>query len=125
MSDFISFTFSGIEVAVKCDKAGKLNVASTESDGSFSVEFPSPAPQSCLAKILGGPNQLYVSKSSKVSQVITNEPKPYTLSAPLVFYTRPPSSFGSSKTFDIPLPPEWGFAPSSYYFPFFPIIGIP
>ncbi|RZB76524.1 hypothetical protein D0Y65_034816, partial [Glycine soja] len=33
--------------------------------------------------------------------------------------------FGSSKSFDLPLPREWGLAPSSFYVPFFPIIGIP
>ncbi|KAI3461279.1 hypothetical protein Pfo_017942 [Paulownia fortunei] len=33
--------------------------------------------------------------------------------------------FGSSKTVDLPRPREWGLAPTSYYMPFIPIIGIP
>ncbi|KAL9677612.1 hypothetical protein QQ045_005845 [Rhodiola kirilowii] len=133
------FDYSGIEVAVKCDKVEKINKVSTESDGSFSMELPSQisspaASQTCLAMLVGGPSQLYVSKSNTVSKITPtkttlNEPNSYTTSTPLVFYTIRPSSLksqvGSSKTIDIPLPPEWGLAPSSYYVPFFPIIGIP
>uniref|UniRef100_A0A7N0VEI2 Pollen Ole e 1 allergen and extensin family protein n=1 Tax=Kalanchoe fedtschenkoi TaxID=63787 RepID=A0A7N0VEI2_KALFE len=128
------FDYSGIEVAVKCDKAEKLSVVSTDSDGSFSVtELPVSSPASCLAKLVGGPSQLYVPKSNTVSRVIPTtthkELNAYTLSTPLAFYTSrpatPKSQLGSSKNIDIPLPPEWGLAPSSYYVPFFPIIGIP
>ena len=35
------------------------------------------------------------------------------------------NKFGSSKAIDLSLPPEWGLAPSRYYIPFIPIIGIP
>lgn len=137
---------SGIKVLVKCDQVKKLAMATTEADGSFEVKLPSdhsksPAALPCLAKILGGTNQLYASRKAKVSEIVKtphhDSKYSYTISTPLGFSTSCPLSiedqaackakneFGSSKTIDLPLPPEWGLAPSSYYIPFFPIIGIP
>ncbi|XWS52832.1 hypothetical protein CRYUN_Cryun11dG0106000 [Craigia yunnanensis] len=121
------YNFSGIKVAVNCAQ----------------VELPTdtskttPTPLNCLAKLLGGPNQLYAWKKSLVSKVVkAYELNSYTISTPLAFSTScplaskdakcgSPKQIGSSKTIDLPLPPEWGLAPSSYYIPFFPIIGIP
>ncbi|XP_052184678.1 uncharacterized protein LOC127796542 [Diospyros lotus] len=133
---------SGIKVVVKCSQVKKLAVATTGKDGTFEMELPSdtstPSSTSssvnCLAKIMGGPRQLYTSRKDTVARTVKvpDESESYTISKPLKFYASlPPSSqndngnFGSSKTVDLPLPPEWGLAPSSYYFPFFPIIGIP
>lgn len=141
---FSLYPFSGINVVVKCDKVKKQVVSTTENDGSFTTELPSDTPQSfaqtanCLAKLLGGPNQLYASRKNMVSEVVkSHEPNSYTIATPLAFSTTCPSAknnakcsahdaaIGSSKTVDIPLPREWGLAPSSYYVPFIPIIGIP
>ncbi|XVF19687.1 hypothetical protein REPUB_Repub11eG0132000 [Reevesia pubescens] len=139
------YDFSGIKVVVKCGQLKKLATATAEENGSFKVELPSdtekttPKPLNCLAKLVGGPNQLYAWKKNLVSNVVkAHELNSYTISTPLVFSTScplaskldakcgaAPNQIGSSKTFDLPLPPEWGFAPSSYYVPFFPIIGIP
>lgn len=119
---------------MKCEGVKKLAVAATEYDGSFKVELPSDH-TSCLAKLLGGPVQLYASRQNQVSQIIKGkEQNSYTISTPLSFMTSCPQNtkckavkkqFGSSKTVDLPLPPEWGLAPSSYYVPVFPIIGVP
>ncbi|XVE79218.1 hypothetical protein DITRI_Ditri14bG0040000 [Diplodiscus trichospermus] len=139
------YDFSGIKVAVKCAQVKKLATATSEEDGSFKVELPSDTskttatPPNCLAKLLGGPNQLYGWRKDLVSKVIkANELNSYTISTPLAFSTSCPllaskdiakceasSQLGSSKTVDLPLPPEWGLPPSSYYVPVFPIIGIP
>ncbi|KAI8524358.1 hypothetical protein RHMOL_Rhmol13G0144500 [Rhododendron molle] len=137
---------SGIKVQVKCSQVKKMAMATTGQDGTFQTELPSdtPAttqtsPSSCIAKILGGPSQLYVSKKNMVSEIakVPSGSNSYTVSTPLMFYTSCPlaksdpkcrarnAGVGSSKTFDLPLPPEWGLAPSSYYIPFIPIIGIP
>ncbi|KAG4385428.1 hypothetical protein AAZX31_12G086800 [Glycine max] len=111
----------------------------SENDGSFKVDLPldhtkPSSVKNCLAKLLGGPVQLYVSRENQVSQIIKGkEQNSYTISTPLSFRTSCPlntkckagKKVGSSKTVDLPLPPEWGLAPSSYYVPFFPIIGIP
>lgn len=125
---------------MKCEKVKKLATATTEENGSFKVQLPSGISNTnCLAKLLGGPNQLYSKKKNLVSKVVKvgHQPNTYTLSTPLAFSTSCPSAsidakscgaqkgIGSSKTVDLPLPPEWGLAPSSYYVPFFPIIGIP
>ncbi|XP_054814052.1 uncharacterized protein LOC129314595 [Prosopis cineraria] len=129
-------SLSEIKVSVKCENVRKAVVASTEEDGSFKVELPRDPKNSaasdvkCVAKLLGGPNQLYASEKDKASLIVkTTEANTYTISTPLGFLTSCPQNklckFGSSETIDIPLPPEWGFAPSSYYIPFFPIIGIP
>ncbi|KAE8688733.1 putative Integrase, catalytic region [Hibiscus syriacus] len=126
------YDFSGIKVAVKCDKVKKLATATVEENGAFRVELPldiskgNPPPSlDCLAKIIGGPNQLYGKNKNMVSKVVkvSNGVNSYTTATPLSFSTSCP--LASSKTVDLPLPPEWGLAPSSYYVPFFPIIGIP
>ncbi|XVF69209.1 hypothetical protein PTKIN_Ptkin11bG0062300 [Pterospermum kingtungense] len=139
------YNFSGIKVAVKCDQMKKLATTTTEENGSFKVELPSDmtsrttttVPLNCLAKLLGGPNQLYAWKKNLVSNVVkAHELNSYIISTPLAFSTScplaskdakcgAPNQMGSSKTVNLPLPPEWGLAPSSYYVPFFPIIGIP
>ncbi|KAJ1408465.1 hypothetical protein SESBI_23448 [Sesbania bispinosa] len=115
-----------------------MGVATTEDNGSFKIDLPrdhTKAPSmKCLVKLVGGPNHLYASRKNQVSQIVKGKEKnSFTISTPLSFLTSCPQNteckaanqFGSSKTFDLPLPPEWGLAPSSYYFPFFPIIGIP
>ncbi|XP_059430383.1 uncharacterized protein LOC132163997 [Corylus avellana] len=133
--------FSGIKVGVKCDGVKKLAVADTEYDGSFEVELPSKtSPLNCHAKLLGGPIQLYASGKNVITKIIKSnsddeETNSYTISTPLSYSTSCPTAdhakcravnkFGSSKTVDLPLPREWGLAPSSYYVPFVPIIGIP
>ncbi|KAE8682455.1 putative Integrase, catalytic region [Hibiscus syriacus] len=137
------YDFSGIKVAVKCDKVKKLATATAEENGAFRVELPldisesNPPPSvDCLAKIIGGPNRLYGKNKnlvSKVAKKVSHRVNSYTTSTPLAFSTScslatvdaKSCGLGSSKTIDLPLPPEWGLAPSSYYVPFFPIIGIP
>ncbi|OIV99271.1 hypothetical protein TanjilG_17081 [Lupinus angustifolius] len=127
-----------IKVSLKCEGMKKLAVATTEDDGSFKVNLPSDNTKSsswnCLAKILGGKVQLYASTKNQVSQIVKDkEQNNYTISNPLSFFTSCPKNkkckvsnqVGSSKTLNLPLPPEWGLAPSSYYIPFIPIIGIP
>ncbi|KAF5744886.1 putative Pollen Ole e 1 allergen and extensin family protein [Tripterygium wilfordii] len=130
------YDFSGIKILVKCDKVKKLSMANTKEDGSFAVDLPSEStktPLNCLAKLVGGPSALYASKKGVVSQIVRADGENsgfYAISTPLAFSTKCPSKVmkcgvGSSKTVDLPLPPEWGLAPSSYYIPFVPIIGIP
>lgn len=117
-------------------------MADTEYDGSFEVELPSKtSPLNCHAKLLGGPIQLYATRKNVITKIIKSssddheETNSYTISTPLSYSTscrtadhakcRAVNKFGSSKTVDLPLPREWGLAPSSYYVPFVPIIGIP
>lgn len=108
---------------MKCDKVVKLVEATTEHDGSFMVKLPTDSGK-CLAQLVGGPEQLYASRKNMFSQIVkAKQPNMFTISTPLSFSTK--SNLGSSKTVDLPLPREWGLAPSSYYVPFFPIIGIP
>ncbi|KAI6685333.1 hypothetical protein NL676_031246 [Syzygium grande] len=143
---------SGIKVMVKCDGVKKASAATTDNDGYFDsgAEEASPngatnenggstaaAPLNCLAKVLGGPEQLYASRDRVVAKVVEARGRDgaasYALSAPLAVSTACPpgrecgagSTVGSSLTVDLPLPKEWGLAPSSYYIPFYPIIGIP
>lgn len=131
---------SGIAILVKCDQVKNLVMATTNEHGLFETQLPS---SNCKAKIFGGPKQLYVSRKNMVTSIkIVHETDSYTTSQPLSFYTSCPLSqnkngkcgagddavernVGSSKTVDLPLPREWGFAPTSYYFPGMPIIGIP
>ncbi|XAR59654.1 hypothetical protein NMG60_11015568 [Bertholletia excelsa] len=122
---------SEIKVLVKCSKVKKMAVATTKEDGSFKTELPSDSTTStsssskCQAKIMGGPTQLYASKTAMISRTVKlPNSDSYTISAPLNFYTVNPQ-FGSSKTVDLPVPPEWGLPPTSYFTPFLPIIGIP
>ncbi len=133
-----TYDLSDIMISVKCEGVKKLAVAVTEDNGSFKLDLPSnhtkPSSVNCLANILGGPVQLYASRKNQVTQIVKdNEQNSYTISTPLSFLTSCPKNtqckasnqVGSSKTVDLPLPPEWGLAPSSYYIPFIPIIGIP
>lgn len=129
---------AGINILVKCDHVKNSVMATTNEHGAFETQLPS---SNCQAKILGGPKQLYVSRKNMVTSIMNvHETDSYTTSQPLSFYTSCPLSqngkcgtqnnavgrnIGSSKTIDIPLPKEWGLAPSSYYVPFMPIIGIP
>ncbi|CAJ1956166.1 unnamed protein product [Sphenostylis stenocarpa] len=130
--------FSGIMVTVKCEGVKNLAMATTEDKGFFKVDLPTdhtkPRSVNCLVKLVGGPNHLYATKKNQVSQIVKGKEKnAYTISTPLSFLTSCPQNteckatnlLGSSKTFDLPLPREWGLAPSSYYLPLFPIIGIP
>ncbi|KAL2536386.1 Pollen Ole e 1 allergen and extensin family protein [Forsythia ovata] len=138
------YDLSGIQVLVKCANVKKLAAAYTEEDGSFETELPSDsssASPKCLARIMGGPNQLYSSRKNSVSLIVkANESEYYTTHKSLNLYTSCPlalkcgagaaaaatnKDFGASKTVDLPLPSEWGLAPTSYYFPYLPIIGIP
>jgi len=111
----------------------------TNDKGYFEAEIPSTSPY-CFARLVGAPEQLCSYKKSMMSRVVEEKGSDYTLSTPLTFLSSCPSSkaentknekpkegseFGSAKTFDLPLPREWGLAPSSYYLPVFPIIGIP
>ncbi|XP_059300341.1 uncharacterized protein LOC132052707 [Lycium ferocissimum] len=125
---------SGIKVSVKCSQVKTLAMATTKEDGSFGTNLPSDSTNKCYAKILGGPNQLFVSRKEIDPTIVKaqEDDNSYTISKPLKFYTRCPLSnngkcheFGSSKTIDLPVPKEWGLAPTSYYLPFIPIIGIP
>ncbi|OWM73640.1 uncharacterized protein LOC116198928 [Punica granatum] len=134
---------SGIKVLVKCDKIKKLVTATTKGNGYFETGLHSAhtsLPSSnCLAKVLGGPRPLYATRKSMVSKIVKahdNAGRSYfTTSTPLAVSMACPkekasncgdsAKFGSSKTVDLPVPREWGLAPTSYYAPFIPIIGIP
>ncbi|MED6169203.1 hypothetical protein PIB30_019314 [Stylosanthes scabra] len=135
-----NYDFSGMKVSVKCEGVKKIAMATTQDNGTFKVDLPfdhhnNNSVNKCHAKIIGGPNHIYVSKKNQVSEIVMRKGKDVKLSSPLSFFKECPQQhieycnmFASSKTFDFdfPLPPEWGLAPSSYYFPyFFPIIGIP
>ncbi|KAK9058661.1 hypothetical protein SSX86_023503 [Deinandra increscens subsp. villosa] len=131
---------SGINILIKCTQVKNLAMATTNVHGTFETQLPS---NHCQAKILGGPKQLYISRKTMVTSLMTAvHETDSTTSRPLSFYTSCPMSqnhdgkcgarkdaikrnIGSSKTMDLPLPKEWGLAPSSYYVPFIPIIGIP
>lgn len=133
---------SEFKVLVKCDHVKKLKVATTTKSGTFEVEIPSDqtkgtastASVNCEAKLLGGPIKVYVSNKNMVSKIVKDKDT-YRVSSPLSFSISCPSSLmkngkcqtglDSSKTVDLPLPREWGLAPSSYYVPFIPIIGVP
>ncbi|XP_010521643.1 PREDICTED: uncharacterized protein LOC104800521 [Tarenaya hassleriana] len=123
------FDFSGIKIMVSCENTRKrFTVTTTNKKGDFMAELPSANPSSFVAEIRGGPTQLYGSRKNVKSNIVKayGRPDGYALSSPLIFSISCPSGLGSSKTVDLPLPPEWGLAPTSYYFPpFFPIIGIP
>ncbi|KAI4322437.1 hypothetical protein L6164_022133 [Bauhinia variegata] len=134
-----NYDFSGIKLSAKCDNIKKLGVATAADDGSFKIDLPSDgtssvSPVNCQATILGGSTQLYGSRKSLVSLIVKGqEQNSYIISTPLSFFTSCPlntrckaaNELGSSETVDLPLPREWGLAPTSYYVPFFPIIGIP
>ncbi|KDP34426.1 hypothetical protein JCGZ_12707 [Jatropha curcas] len=129
------YDLSGIKIAVKCENVKRIATTTTRSKGSFEVKLPSETsrnhqtPLNCLAKLIGGKNQICASRKNMVSKIVKTQKNShsYTISTPLAFSTTCPKAagFGSSKTVDLPLPREWGLAPSSYYVPFIPIIGIP
>ena len=134
----VSFVFSGIEVLVKCDQVKKQSMATTDATGAFETELPSnaatsaaPTSANCLAKLFGGRNQLYAFKKDMVSDVVPAQgaKNTYTLVTRLAFSKSCPercnSGLGSSKTFDVPIPPRYGFPPSDFFKPVLPIIGIP
>lgn len=131
---------------MKCNKVKKLFIATTTKDGFFETVFrheipntsPPTASLKCSAKIVGGSSLLYTTLKNTASNVVKIKGQDfYTNLDPLTFYKSCPSKkyakcaeivdsvFGSSKTVDLPVPKEWGLAPTSYYFPFIPIIGIP
>ncbi|XP_023542373.1 uncharacterized protein LOC111802294 [Cucurbita pepo subsp. pepo] len=137
-----NYDFSGNMIVVNCKNVKNLSVAITEANGSFKTTLPSDmasddseaAPSNCIAKLTGGPHQLYASRKGMSSTVIkrTNS-NFFTLANALTFSTCKHNTkclsiknfVADSKTIDLPLPPEWGFPPTSYYFPVLPIIGIP
>ncbi|KAI4368696.1 hypothetical protein MLD38_017224 [Melastoma candidum] len=131
---------SGIIILVKCGKVKKPSVGTTSRTGFFHMDLPQDRnvphypPTNCLAQVVGGLTQIYASEKNMVSKLVKAYPKRgqvYTTATPLTISTRHPdlggTRLGSSKTIDLPLPPEWGLAPTSYYTytPFIPIIGIP
>ncbi|KAL2331914.1 hypothetical protein Fmac_019495 [Flemingia macrophylla] len=115
------YDLSGIKVSVKCKGVKKVAVATTKDDGFFKVKLPSdhtkPHSSNCFTKLLGGPYHLYASNQNQLSQIVKGKEKnTYTISTPLSFFTSCPQNtkcneddavFGSSKTYDLPLPPEW------------------
>lgn len=130
---------------VKCKSVKNLTIAITEADGSFETSLPSDVASidfeaassspKCIAKLVGGSHQLFASRKDMASTVIkeTNS-NFFTISSPLKFSTckqnikckaMKKEFAADSKTIDLPLPPEWGFPPTSYYLPVLPIIGIP
>ncbi|KAK2980199.1 hypothetical protein RJ640_007289 [Escallonia rubra] len=136
------YDLAGIKVLVKCSEVKKLAMATTDKHGLFKTDLPMDTPtrgsSNCETTILGGPKQLYVLKKNTVSKIFRlHETASYTVVEPLKVYTSCPLSqkdgscvakktkIGSSKTVDLPIPREWGLAPTSYYIPFVPIIGIP
>ncbi|XP_065865381.1 uncharacterized protein [Euphorbia lathyris] len=127
-----NYDFSGTIVSVKCENVKKLATTTTKSEGSFEVDLPTTStststPLNCLAKLMGGTTQIYATNKNMVSKIVKKDDSSYTISTPLAFSTSSKTLNGinESKTIDLPLPKEWGLAPSSYYIPFFPIIGIP
>lgn len=135
---FVFHFITGIRVLVKCDRVKKLSMAITDGNGAFRTDLPSNAPTlaaptspNCLAKLVGGPTQLYAWKKNMFSKIVItqgDDESTYALESPLSFSKSCPGkceSVGSSKTIDLPVPPEYGLPPTSYYTPFFPIIGIP
>ncbi|XP_051134063.1 uncharacterized protein LOC127253486 [Andrographis paniculata] len=149
------YDLSGVQVLVKCEQTKKAGtVAYTQVDGAFETEVGLDKGE-CMAKIMGGPEQLYyvgtrkndasfqVAKSEKLTATTTKiipEAIPFYKSCPTEGKCgdkkemngdsngnggNKEGSYDSSKTVYLPLPRQWGLAPSSYYVPFFPIIGIP
>ncbi|XP_077232109.1 pollen Ole e 1 allergen and extensin family protein [Tasmannia lanceolata] len=129
----------GVRVAVKCGQEKRMEYALTDEEGSFEAKLPlsaSSTPLNCFAMLLGGPQKLCSYKKTLVSKIVkAQDSDSYTISTPFTVFSKCPSETSksisdkpgikSSKIFDLPVPPEWGLAPTSYYFPFFPIIGIP
>ncbi|XP_010493327.1 PREDICTED: uncharacterized protein LOC104770577 [Camelina sativa] len=132
-----NFDFSGIKVLIKCNGEKKQITAMAASDGSFRSVLPAAEKKgsiNCLAKLLGGPEQLYAHKHSMVSELVMSkhDSKVLTTSNPLAFSLSCPkptednlgNMIGDSKTVNFPGAGGFGFPPASF-FPFLPIIGIP
>ncbi|XP_010473133.1 PREDICTED: uncharacterized protein LOC104752641 [Camelina sativa] len=122
------YDYSGITVRVSCSHINTRFTVTTDKKGEFMSELPSRVKSNCEAELQGSFKQLYASKNNVKSKIVKLEGDKYGLSSKLIFLKSCPrslGSFGSSKTVDFPVPPEWGLAPTSYYVPFFPIIGIP
>ena len=107
------------------------------SDGSFrSVLLTADKKRSmnCLAKLLGGPEQLYAHKHNMVSELVkskhdtkvltTSNPLSFSLSCPKPTGDNVGNMIGDSNTVNFPGTGGFGFPPASF-FPFLPIIGIP
>lgn len=118
----------GITVGVSCSHTNTRFTVTTDKKGDFISELPSKIESNCEAELQGSVKQLYASKNNVKSKIVKLGGDKYGLSSKLFFLKSCPRSFGSfssSKTVDLPVPPEWGLAPTSYYVPFLPIIGIP
>ncbi|KAH0937272.1 hypothetical protein HID58_004733 [Brassica napus] len=131
------FDFSGVKVLLQCDGEKKPVTTLAASDGSFrSVVQTADKKQEikCLAKLLGGPEQLYAHKHNMVSELVkskhdtmvltTSNPLSFTLSCPKPTGDNVGNMIGNSKTVNFPGTGGFGFPPASF-FPFLPIIGIP
>ncbi|CAH8263878.1 unnamed protein product [Arabidopsis lyrata] len=122
------YDYSGIMVGVSCSHTKTHFTVTTDKKGEFMSKLPSSIESNCEAELQGSFKQLYASKNNIKSKIVKLDGDKYCLSSKLIFlksYPRSLGSFGSSKTVDLPVPPEWGLAPTSYYVPFLPIIGIP
>ncbi|KAJ4910917.1 Pollen Ole e 1 allergen and extensin family protein [Raphanus sativus] len=131
------FDFSGVKFLLKCDGEKKPITAMAASDGTFRSVLPTTDKKhsmNCLAKILGGPEQLYAHKHNMVSELvkskhdtkvlITSNPLSFSLSCPKPTGDNVGNMIGDSKTVNFPGTGGFGFPPASF-FPFLPIIGIP
>ncbi|ESQ42201.1 hypothetical protein EUTSA_v10014830mg [Eutrema salsugineum] len=131
------FDFSGVKVLLKCDGEKKTITVMTASDGTFRSVLPTAdnkRSMKCLAKLLGGPEQLYAHRHNLVSELVMSKhnSKVFTTSNPLSFSLSCPKPtgdnvedvIGDSKTVNFPGTGGFGFPPASF-FPFLPIIGIP
>ncbi|KAL8144009.1 hypothetical protein V2J09_017041 [Rumex salicifolius] len=131
---------TGISILVKCDQMKKPAMATTNKGGSFEANLPlsSSTSSNCRARLFAGPKQLYALNKNIEAKVIrvSDQANTYTTASTMTFATscsslatlgRCPSPLGSSKTVDLPIPPEYGLPPTSYYLaplaPFIPIIG--
>uniref|UniRef100_A0A1J3DV52 Uncharacterized protein n=1 Tax=Noccaea caerulescens TaxID=107243 RepID=A0A1J3DV52_NOCCA len=122
------YDYSGIMISVSCGHTKTQFTVSTDKKGEFRSELPSRDKTNCEAELKGSFKQLYASAKNVKSKIVNLAGDKYGLSSKLIFLKSCPrslGSFGSSKTVDLPVPPEWGLAPTSYYLPFIPIIGIP
>ncbi|CAN6849014.1 unnamed protein product [Brassica oleracea var. botrytis] len=131
------FDFSGVKVLLKCEGEKKPITTMATSDGSFrSVLLTADKKRSmnCLAKLLGGPEQLYAHRHNMVSELVkskhdtkvltTSNPLSFSLSCPKPTGDNVGNMIGDSNTVNFPGTGGFGFPPASF-FPFLPIIGIP
>ncbi|XP_010535697.2 PREDICTED: uncharacterized protein LOC104810920 [Tarenaya hassleriana] len=128
------FDYSGIKILLKCDGEKKPATATATKDGGFRAELPATG-VNCLAKIQGGPDQIYARKHNMVSPIIKSEFEPntyktlnalsFSLSCPKPTGDLAGDMNGSSKTIDLfPGAGGFGFPPTGLMLPFLPIIGI-